>query len=99
MDLAEKNRLDFQRKTEELTGKIAIGSGELRAFSYLAVLLTDFHKHSAMKGFKREIHEKVFGLPDGGGFGSDDFRGEGRGGKHAHSFDSRRRGFVCGFGG
>lgn len=52
MDLAEKTRLDFQKKTEELTGEIAIGSGELRGFSYLAVLLTDFHKYSAMNGFK-----------------------------------------------
>ena len=43
VDLAEKTQLDFQRKTEELAGEIAIGSGELRSFSNLAVLLTDFH--------------------------------------------------------
>ena len=60
MDLAEKNRLDFQKKTEELTGEIAIGSGELRSFSHLAVLLTDFHKYSAMNGLKKEKSMKKF---------------------------------------
>lgn len=44
VDLAEKTQLDFQKKTEELTGEIAIGSGELRSFSHFAALLTDFHK-------------------------------------------------------
>ena len=65
VDLAEKTRLDFQKETEELTGEIAIGSGELRGFSNLAVLLTDFHalhpqvRYALFSGNADNIKERI----------------------------------------
>ena len=42
VELAEKTQRDFRQHTAELTGEIAIGSGELRSFSMLGAVLADF---------------------------------------------------------
>ena len=44
VDLAEKTAREFQRQEGELTGEIAIGSGDLQGMSYLAEQLAAFHR-------------------------------------------------------
>lgn len=44
VDLADKTEQEFLQKEEELSGEIAIGSGELQAMSYLADILAAFQK-------------------------------------------------------
>lgn len=44
VELAERTRRDFARKGEELSGEIAIGSGETRSVWALAQMLAGFHE-------------------------------------------------------
>ena len=44
VSLANKTRHEFLRQDEQLSGKITIGSGELRSFSYLSGLLASFRE-------------------------------------------------------
>ena len=44
VSLADKTRREFLRQDEQLSGEIAIGSGELRSFSYFSGLLASFRE-------------------------------------------------------
>ena len=44
VSLADKTRREFLKQDENISGEIAIGSGELRSFSYLSNLLASFRE-------------------------------------------------------
>lgn len=50
MSLAEKTRMDLNHNEHDLTGKIAIGSGEFQSTAFLSALIHAFHqKHPFVK--------------------------------------------------
>ena len=63
--LADKTQRDFHQHTAELTGEIAIGSGELRSFSMLGAMLADFSalhpqvRYTLFSGNADHIKEKI----------------------------------------
>ena len=65
VELAEKTQRDFRQHTAELTAEIAIGSGELRSFSTLGVVLADFSmqhpqvRYTLFSGNADQIKEKI----------------------------------------
>ena len=65
VELAEKTQRDFRQHTAELTAEIAIGSGELRSFSTLGVVLADFSmqhpqvRYTLFSGNADHIKEKI----------------------------------------
>mgnify|MGYP004484620583 CR=1 FL=1 len=65
VELAEKTKRDFRQHTAELTGEIAIGSGELRSFSTLGAVLADFSmqhpqvRYTLFSGNADHIKEKI----------------------------------------
>ena len=44
VDLADRTQRDFAHKEEELSGEVAIGSGETRSMTVLAEILSDFRQ-------------------------------------------------------
>lgn len=44
MELADRTQRDFAHKEEELSGEVAIGSGETRSMTVLAEILSDFRQ-------------------------------------------------------
>ena len=50
--LAEKTMEDMQHKTTQLTGKISIGSGELKSSRFLAELIASFHNEHPQVQFE-----------------------------------------------
>lgn len=65
IDLTDKTQRDFRQHTAELTGEIAIGSGELRSFSTLGAVLADFSalhpqvRYTLFSGNADHIKEKI----------------------------------------
>ena len=65
VELAEKTQRDFRQHTAELTGEIAIGSGELRSFSMLGAVLAAFSalhpqvRYTLFSGNADQIKEKI----------------------------------------
>lgn len=65
IDLAEKTQRDFAHHPAQLTGEIAIGSGELRGFSALGAVLADFSalhpqvRYTLFSGNADHIKEKI----------------------------------------
>ena len=65
VELADKTQRDFRQHTAELTGEIAIGSGELHSFSMLGVMLADFSalhpqvRYTLFSGNADHIKEKI----------------------------------------
>ena len=65
IDLTDKTQRDFRQHTAELTGEIAIGSGELRSFSMLGAVLADFSalhpqvRYTLFSGNADHIKEKI----------------------------------------
>ena len=65
VELAEKTQRDFRQHTAELTGEIAIGSGELRSFSMLGAVLAAFSalhpqvRYTLFSGNADQIKEEV----------------------------------------
>lgn len=65
VDLTEKTQRDLKRRTSELTGEIAIGSGEVRSFSMLGAILLDFSalypqvRYTLFSGNADRIKEKI----------------------------------------
>ena len=65
VERAEKTQRDFRQHTAELTAEIAIGSGELRSFSTLGVVLADFSmqhpqvRYTLFSGNADQIKEKI----------------------------------------
>ena len=63
--LADKTQRDFHQHTAELTGEIAIGSGELRSFSMLGAVLANFSalhpqvRYTLFSGNADHIKEKI----------------------------------------
>ena len=63
--LADKTQRDFHQHTAELTGEIAIGSGELRSFSMLGAVLADFSalhpqvRYTLFSGNADHIKERI----------------------------------------
>jgi DNA-binding transcriptional LysR family regulator len=51
ISLAEKTKEDFLNKTEQLSGSVAVGSGELRSSRYLMRLISDFQKQNPLVRF------------------------------------------------
>lgn len=52
VSLSEKTVEDMHHKTSQLTGKISIGSGELKSSQFLAELITSFHKEHPQVQFE-----------------------------------------------
>ena len=65
VELAEKTQRDFHQHPTELTGEIAIGSGELRSFSMLGAMLSGFSalhpqvRYTLFSGNADHIKEKI----------------------------------------
>lgn len=65
IDLAEKTKRDFRQDAAELIGEISIGSGELRGFSLLGKVLSEFSvlhpqvRYSLFSGSADQIKEKI----------------------------------------
>lgn len=65
LDLAEKTQRDFHHHTAGLSGEIAIGSGELRSFSALGAMLSEFSTrhpkvhYTLFSGNADHIKEKI----------------------------------------
>ena len=65
IDLTDKTQRDFRQHTAELSGEIAIGSGELRSFSTLGAVLAEFSalhpqvRYALFSGNADHIKEKT----------------------------------------
>lgn len=65
VDLTDKTQRDFQQRTAEMTGEVAIGSGELRSFSLLGAVLAEFSalhpqvRYTLFSGNADHIKEKI----------------------------------------
>ena len=65
VELTEKTQRDFRQRTADLTGEIAIGSGEMRSFSLLGEMLARFStlhpqvRYTMFSGAADHIKEKL----------------------------------------
>lgn len=65
VELAEKTKRDFRQHAAELSGEIAIGSGELRSFSMLGAILAEFSalhpkvRYTLFSGNADHIKERI----------------------------------------